>query len=308
MLKSSARDFWEAVVSGKISSQNLVTNRVRESVILEYKEVPSDYKEGKFRAVVSKVLSGFANSAGGVVVWGIATGKGPEKDVATSIRGLSDPTDFIGWLNDTIPNAVQPTCVTHTAIMPGETPITVATYIPSSDLPPHQATLETNKPYYTRLDGQFRVMENHMLEDMFRRRLHPNLVLNTTHLMSQPTSLNPSPSTKMVTISTFVFSLNNEGRGSARYPDVILRIADNGGSRTAWRHLDQFTKEYSDQTIEFSLGIERIIYPVSTFRIGQLEVTWYTSDHPILIEAKIQAEDMAARTVSYALYSDGQIK
>lgn len=308
MKQSNGEELWEIFSDGRISSSDLIINQMRESVILEYKEVPADYREGKFRATVSRIVSGFANSAGGIVVWGVATGQGNNKDAPTSIPGVPDSEDFIRWLNSVIPNAVQPACVTHTMVIPstGTTPTVVVTYIPQSELPPHQAVLETNKPYYTRLDGQFKVMEYHMLADMFGHRRHPSLILDVEHMGTKKQSDGPGFS-PTVTISTFHFALRNEGRGPAKYPTAILTV-NHGGSRTAWKQLSQYAKKYKNGSIEYSVGIDRIVYPATRIFLGQLEVTWYKLNQPVVIEGKIQAEDMVPRSASYTVDSQGNIQ
>ncbi|PSR36797.1 MAG: hypothetical protein C7B44_07155 [Sulfobacillus thermosulfidooxidans] len=287
---------------------DLIKNHMRESVILEYKEVPTDYRDGKFRTTVSRTVSGFANSAGGVVVWGVRTGQGNNKDTPTSVPGVSDPETFVQWLNSVIPNAVQPACITHTEVISRTelTPPIVVTYIPASDLPPHQAVLETNKPYYTRLDGQFKVMEHHMLEDMFGRRRRPSLSLDVVLLGNKKESTSPGPSLHLVTISTYSLVLRNKGRGPAKYTAVQLKVKPSG-SRTAWRELSLYTKEYANSTIEFNTGIERLVYAGWHINLSHLEVTWYDLTRPIELTGVINAEDMTSIPIHYVLYPDGTI-
>ena len=302
-IDSTAKELWEALCSGATSITDLINNRIAESLILEYKTVPANYQDGTLRATVSRVVSGFANSAGGIVLWGVATGgKGDSRDVPVDVPGVTDLESFIHWLKDLIPNAVQPACMTDTKRI---SPTVVGTYIPQSDLPPHQAVLEKNKPYYTRLDGQFKVMEYHMLADMFGRRRRPSLILGVEH---RGTNLQDGPGlSENATVSTFYFSLRNEGRGPARYPTAVLKI-NHGGSRVTWKELGPFTKRYRNDTIECSVGIDRIVYPSTRMFVGKLEVTWHRPDKPVIIEGKIQAEDMTPRSAIYTVDSQGNIR
>lgn len=298
-MQSNAGELWDAIRSGRITPQHFVADKISESVVLEYKTVPANYKEKDFRSTVSKVVSGFANSAGGVVVWGVATGERREKDIPVAIPGVPEPHEFAEWLNTVIPNAVQPACVTHTIIASN----IVVTYIPESDLPPHQAVLEDNKPYYTRLDGQFKVMEHHMLEDMFGRRRRPRLTLGVNLKSAPRQQTGPSLQTGVI-VSTFEIIVNNEGRGAARYPTIYL-YPIKGPNRLKWKNLRPWAKEHRDGVIEYSLGVDRIIYHDSGVIIGELDVFW-TSHPEAEVRAILRAEDMSERNARYILKANGE--
>ncbi len=63
----------------------------------------------------------------------------------------------------------------------------------------------------------------------------------------------------MLTISAFHFALRNEGRGPARYPTVMLNV-NHGGSQTTRKDLGPYTRKYRNETVECSVGIDRIAY------------------------------------------------
>src|SRR4051812_5584309 len=74
-----------------------------ENEYLEFKRVAHDPENQRFW---SEALSGFANTEGGLLVWGIGTGKvmppGGDRriDVATELKPLPAPASFVQFLQD----------------------------------------------------------------------------------------------------------------------------------------------------------------------------------------------------------------
>jgi len=69
------RDLFDALIrDGRVGIQRLVTDRHQESVELEFK-TKDDGTKGSIgkqdRYYLGKTLSAFANSAGGLLVWGV---------------------------------------------------------------------------------------------------------------------------------------------------------------------------------------------------------------------------------------------
>src|SRR6266536_186699 len=83
----------------------LIRDQVPENLTLDYKRAAALDKSESKKAEISKDASAFANSAGGVLVYGVA-----EIDqVPTHIDGGVDPSDISReWLENVINSRIQP--------------------------------------------------------------------------------------------------------------------------------------------------------------------------------------------------------
>jgi predicted HTH transcriptional regulator len=83
----------------------LIRNQVQESVSLDYKRCASLQKLPKNKDEVSKDVSAFANSAGGIIVYGIEE----NGQVPTRLDSGYDPTDISKeWLEQVIQGNIRP--------------------------------------------------------------------------------------------------------------------------------------------------------------------------------------------------------
>src|SRR5208282_5504396 len=91
---------------------------------------------------LAKAVSGFANSDGGIVIWGVDTRRNTEGiDCAVAAPGLLDVARFVNKLNEYTRTVTSPsvTGVEHRAIM--EAPGFAITLVPASDSGFHMAKL-----------------------------------------------------------------------------------------------------------------------------------------------------------------------
>ncbi len=86
---------------------DFVTNQVAEDIFLEFKT--ANYPQGiDFdKKNFSKCLSGFANSSGGILIWGISAKETKNKpDVANELKPIKDIIEFENYLKKIEGNAV----------------------------------------------------------------------------------------------------------------------------------------------------------------------------------------------------------
>jgi hypothetical protein len=129
----------------------------------------------------AKALSGFANSSGGIIVWGCDARKNPSGiDCITSLNGISNAKQFLSKLNELTGMAVSPIVdrVQHKIIDGNNEKQFAVTYVPESESGPHMAKLGEDR-YYKRSGDSFYRLEHFDLEDMFGRRPKPKLDLYT---------------------------------------------------------------------------------------------------------------------------------
>jgi len=119
----------------------------------------------------AKAISGFGNSEGGVLVWGVSASKDVDyADVAKAKIPIENVARFVGWLNETVSTRTVPphTSVQSHGIDIGGNRGFVVTLIPKSERAPHQAIPE--EKYYLRAGSSFRTVPHAVLAGMFGRR------------------------------------------------------------------------------------------------------------------------------------------
>lgn len=160
--------------------QGLITNRVQESVVLDYKQSPALSKsDEKKKNEISKDVSALANSAGGTIVYGMAE----NGHVPTHLDGGYDPSDITKeWLEQIINSRIQRRVdgvrinqVELTTTNPGR--VAYVVYVPQSMRAPHQAS---DKRFYKRFNFESVPMEEYEVRDASRRFESPDLQLRFT--------------------------------------------------------------------------------------------------------------------------------
>jgi hypothetical protein len=194
-------------------NQYLAT-RQEEHLSLDFKLVNDpDFAKSDDRKNLAKALSGFANSSGGLIVWGIDARKNPQGvDCAVNAPRVDRVARFITRLNELTGQAANPIIdgVRHKAIHDGNDVGFAVTIVPESDSGPHMAKLGEDR-YYKRSGDSFYRMEHFDLEDMFGRRKKPKLVLTSR--------------IDLRNLDTSIFiGIENVGRGTAKAPYLAFNV------------------------------------------------------------------------------------
>jgi hypothetical protein len=163
---------------------------------------------------LSKATSGFANSGGGVLIWGV--------DDDGGAKPIADAKTFLNTLLQLSFQVTEPSVIgIDGAVIQADSSAGdgfVLLYIPESDSGPHRAVLsitEVNGHYFVRSGSSFTKASHVQLEDMFGRRPKPKLKC-------------------ILELGCRVYDANydiwalvqiiNEGRGLARYPYIELSV------------------------------------------------------------------------------------
>ena len=203
--------------------QKLIAERYQESIHVEFKKKKNrstpelDVSDAR---QFSRALSGFANSDGGVLVWGIAT---DAEERAVALDPIAVVAEFQSRLKKSLLNATQPVVdgvlidvvQSSTELAAGY----VKCLIPPSDKVPHRGML-AEREYYKRSTEGFYRLEHFDLEDMFGRRPIPLLQLKTR--MKATGSSGGGGNTRYR--SLLVLAIENIGRGSARAPYLAVSV------------------------------------------------------------------------------------
>lgn len=200
--------------------QKLKEEGQRETLHLEFKQ-KHDTRDGNLhdddKKNFSAALSAFANSDGGVLVWGVETRHDSSgHDVVRALKPITDIGDFRSKLGQYLKDAVQP-FVEGVVVeeIPGSTSNTgyLRCLIPSSEATPHRS--EWDHEYYKRTaEGVKYRLEHFDLEDMFGRRSRPNLELEV-----QCRPINNEE-------EDLLFSMENKGRAIAKNIGFIALSPD----------------------------------------------------------------------------------
>lgn len=146
--------------------ESLKTTATPESPHLEYKSIRSLENNDNHKKEISKDVSAIANSAGGVIVYGI------EEDRSThapkEIQGLPSSENKTEWLENIISSTITPLIdgIAINAIEVGADEFVIVVAIPQSFRAPHQAS---DKKYYKRYNFKACAMEDYEISDVRAR-------------------------------------------------------------------------------------------------------------------------------------------
>ena len=152
----------------------LISNEAEESVHLDFKAAGALSKDDKKKAEIAKDVSAFANSDGGIIVYGIEE----QEHKAHALSYINGNTYTKEWLEQVIQDNIQRR-IEGLEIFPirynGD--ITKSIYIvkiPRSSNTPH---MSADKCYYKRNNFRSVKMEEYEVRDLFYRESTPNLLI-----------------------------------------------------------------------------------------------------------------------------------
>jgi len=195
MVATRAHELFQHInAEGEAALDHFITQGYSEELFLDFKRVT---KDGAGRALepadrhnYAKAISGFGNSEGGVIVWGIDCRKNAQgADLPTDKFPIEDPRRFRSWLEGATSGLTIPPHggVQHHAIVreDGRTGF-VASLIPKSSYPPHQTV--TDQRYLMRAGASFLPVPHAILAGMFGRRPQPEITheWDVEHLFIKP--------------------------------------------------------------------------------------------------------------------------
>ena len=150
----------------------LIDNEAEESVHLDFKAAGSLSKDDKKKTEIAKDVSAFANSDGGIIVYGIEE----QEHKAHALSYIDGNTYTKEWLEQVIQDNIQRR-IEGLEIFPirDNGDITKSIYIvkiPRSSNTPH---MSADKCYYKRNNFRSVKMEEYEVRDLFYREATPNL-------------------------------------------------------------------------------------------------------------------------------------
>ena len=159
--------------------EDLIAEGEAESLDLECKSPGSPQLGKDQKNALAKAISGFSNTAGGVILWGISTTRHAHSglDVLTQIEPIGQCSSLAGQLASVVPRLTIPPVLNVTSKTikrrPNDTKGIVATHIPKHLGDPVQSN-EDNL-FYFRSGDEFTVAPYEMIQRLFLATISPDL-------------------------------------------------------------------------------------------------------------------------------------
>lgn len=198
-----------------------VTSQQEENLHLEFKTIGKRELTRDDRKNFATALSAFANSDGGIVIWGVVAKRNEDGiDCASAVVGVESGEMLVAQLNEFTGSSTPPVVdgVRHRAISFPDGRHCVASLIPASDSGPHMAKAGEDR-YFKRSGASCYRMEHFDLEDMFGRRKRPDLKLAAAVMDAGRSSRGG----RTTYFGKIVLSIVNAGRGAAHAPYLTVR-------------------------------------------------------------------------------------
>ncbi|MCX5781269.1 MAG: ATP-binding protein [Elusimicrobia bacterium] len=162
------------------------------------------------KKLFAKALSGFANTSGGVILFGIRARPRPADDVdiiidKNPIKGLKKYESNLREIESRIVERL----VKGVEYLPIETSPdegVMAVYIPESEASPHRSVQDYK--FYIRAGGTFNSIDLKIVEDLFHKTKKPDLQLLL----------------KEISPDQILILLRNNGKGIAKYPSFVIEL------------------------------------------------------------------------------------
>jgi hypothetical protein len=180
-----AEDLFEKIkCEGKTAIEEFILTRQSEELFLDFKRSADNGSGQRLHADdrknLAKAISGFGNSEGGVIVWGVDCSRGIDSaDVASAEYPVHDVRRFVSWLEGAISGCTIPPhngVTNYPLVTDSQGNGFAVTYISKSDNMPHQEI--STKRYYIRAGSDFVPVSHDVLVGMFGRRPQPKLKSN----------------------------------------------------------------------------------------------------------------------------------
>lgn len=218
---------------------------------------------------LAEAISGFANSGGGVILWGVI-----QKDETSvlKLQPLAQIQTFLSRLQQLGGQSTDPPApgLDGAWIPASDYPGAgfAALLVPESPLPPHRVALKIGKiqhNYYVRSGSSFSVATHAQLEDMFGRRPQPKLVVAVR---------DEFPYDRSYKSWQINFDVVNEGRGTAKRVCVEFPSRDGVSAAAGidnWRNVGgTCDPETGKPTSLFELLPQRVIHPGMAIRFDSV--------------------------------------
>lgn len=257
--------------------QSFIDNQIEESNTLDYKAADALAMSDGKKNELSKDVSAFANSNGGIIIYGIKEfNDAPRKHKPESIDPINRIVISKEWIEQVISTKIQPKIegiiITPVTVNDADNTVIYVVEIPRSNNA-HQAS---GHKYYKRYNFQSEAMEDYEIRDAMNRGQHPVIDLEfeiiETSFINEST---PNPIFGAIEktfeiikdIKLKVFARNN-GNVFANYVNYYLEYNSNLMLEKDYKFLRTFKKDntgaiyvefYGENTVRDVIGGKMVV-------------------------------------------------
>lgn len=270
----------------------MILSQVEENLHLDYKGAGSLDSTDKKKKEIAKDISAFANSDGGMVIYGI---REFDDDLRRHLPERLDPIDRNNiskeWLEQVINSNIQPKIENLTihpiALSSAINHVVYVVKIPKSNTA-HQAS---DKKYYKRYNFESVAMEDYEIKDIINRLSSPQLSL----------ILNPEQTTYNLRVLRFPIILNNKSRRLAK--DVKLCVIFNDFQNYTFEQTEGFTDESNINPGRkvFNTTNQIQVYNGMNTHVGFFQLNLNENFFSVNVTVTILCDNMLPVTVSFEL-------
>ncbi len=262
--------FDQIMQEGASAIHRLIDQRQQENVELEFK-TKSNQTNGELtkddRRNLGVILSAFANSMGGLVIWGVLAAKnGDDIDCATEPKPISEIEKFKGEVERALSQAIMPRHEDiRVAAVPDDRDSAGYLLIQAerSERRPHRCEYG-DKQYFKRVGDSSIAMEHYDIEDSFKRMSVPKLSAHY-ELSDGGTNSTPGGPFKILDIK---ISLTNKSLMTATYPYFIFDRIDYQAVPSLPKPKNYIGNANDVIHPTLSVGVTRVYHCVPTDQIG----------------------------------------
>lgn len=316
---SRAEDIFQKLIYfGEDAIDDFIINRQQEELFLDFKQttpgigrnvtsLPRDDRKN-----LAKCISGFGNSEGGVIIWGVECARDFEiGDVAKAKVKVPNVHRYISWLENAISGCTIPShnkVRNHIINIDENGDGYIATYIPKADVAPLMSTVGNS--IYIRSGSNNVPAPYSVIAGMFGRRPQPNVELmitdkkmeiienaNENRIYLQETGAEKEPE-KYIKIS---FAINGKNDSSVIARELYLSCATNnyGGdyNRVRFLNYNQMDAIHGmNNQLNLITRSELRLPPRSTLKFTNVEFIFTTFiENDFLFDGVIGADEAAPK-------------
>ena len=232
---------WEDLIADPVRAvESLIASKTHEGLRLEFK-TKSD-QSGDLNKIdrknLGEALSGFSNSDGGILIFGIETEKDGEEEFASGLKPIHPLSAVRSKIESLCSEYVSPSNIKIevTSVDLKEDTGVIAIKIPRGDNRPYMSMAPNHQRYYKRSHDRFVPMEHYEVVDLVKISDSPVLECELRFMDRGSMGGNPSAS--------LIFGVRNTSRIIAKYPFITYqsraglpradRYGLDGNGKTGW--------------------------------------------------------------------------
>ncbi|MGI8884145.1 MAG: AlbA family DNA-binding domain-containing protein [Pyrinomonadaceae bacterium] len=246
--------------------QNFITSEIEESLTLEYKSAEALDRVDAKKKEITKDVSAMANSAGGILIYGISEFSVENKrhlpEKITPVDRRKYPREWVEQIIQAIRPRIDGIVIHSVNLSSGENHTAYIIEIPQSNTA-HQAN---DHRYYKRFNFQAVPMEDYEIRDVMFREQTPNIALN---FLIEVGETFYSSDGKTSNSFNLIVQARNNGSAFAQYvavfldiPVTILQTVENkmnlkDGGKFYRHRLTNLNQEYADEQFKSNFPLLR---------------------------------------------------